>query len=271
MFINDNGVTISVPDGHSFTEEYRTRINQERYFRLISNYMISSGYVRRNIIDLGAWIGDNSIPWAMNLANGGGIVYSIDPSEYNCEYIGKVAEMNNISNIKIINHVISDGCKVVSTVDTDPRTDIYGGKMHHLTFSNDDSQEIRLNAVSLDYLYEGGEIGDIDYIHLDVEFMERLVIEGSVKVIERYQPIIAYEQHLDIDDYESLVKILNRRGYDVYIIDERFNNYRYDYRNLIALPSRIDSEQFKNEVESELKVVDLLKRIVLDKEDGVIL
>ena len=38
----------------------------------------------KNIIDLGAWIGDNSIPWAKNID---GIVYAIDPSKENCKYI----------------------------------------------------------------------------------------------------------------------------------------------------------------------------------------
>ena len=51
-----------------------------------------SGYLKRkiikgNIIDLGAWIGDNAIPWAKNINH---IVYAIDPSSQNIEFITKM-------------------------------------------------------------------------------------------------------------------------------------------------------------------------------------
>ena len=71
-------------------------------FNLVKNNIINKD---KNFIDLGAWIGDNSLPWAKLLKklNGNGIIYAIDPSEYNCNFIEKTANLNQLStNIKTI-------------------------------------------------------------------------------------------------------------------------------------------------------------------------
>jgi hypothetical protein len=53
---------------------FKKRDNHEVMFRRINTYLIKNKIIKNNIIDLGAWIGDNSIPWAKNID---GTVYAI--------------------------------------------------------------------------------------------------------------------------------------------------------------------------------------------------
>ena len=69
VFSNDNNVVIKVDKSLQFGEKYINRVNSEALFRKIINYMIQNNIINKdkNIIDLGAWIGDNTLPWAKNI------------------------------------------------------------------------------------------------------------------------------------------------------------------------------------------------------------
>ena len=84
IFTNDNNINIRLID-HPATSTFITRPNNESIFRKITTYLINNKFIHGNIIDSGAWIGDNSIPWAMNCSPN--IIYAIDPSPNNINFI----------------------------------------------------------------------------------------------------------------------------------------------------------------------------------------
>ena len=68
------------------------------------------------IIDIEAHIGDISISIALALKNIGRsdiIVYAIDPSKENCNFIEKMSLINSVSNIKILNYGFYDSEKIL--------------------------------------------------------------------------------------------------------------------------------------------------------------
>lgn len=227
IFTNDNDVSIKTIT-HDFTNDFRRRNNHEVLFRRINTYLIINNLIDGNIIDLGAWIGDNSIPWALN--NNKHKIYAIDPSPHNIEFIKQMMVENNISNITPLQYVISDKCELVST----------NGNINHCSFDKNDNGNTVLQSETLDHLYSEKVIDNISYIHLDVEGFEWNVINGAINVIERYKPIISYEQHLDIDDYNGLSHCLFNRGYDIYLVNEILPGCRTDCRNLFAIPCNMD-------------------------------
>jgi hypothetical protein len=83
---------------------------------------------------------------------------------------------------------------------------------------------------------------NIGYIHLDVEGMEYKVIEGSSKLIESCRPIISFEQHLEIDDYDIISSHLKSKDYRIFLIDEILPGCRHDCRNSFAFPNEIFNE-----------------------------
>jgi len=230
-FTNDDGVTILLIND-KITDMFKTRDNHEVIFRKINTYLIKNKIIKNNIIDLGAWIGDNSIPWAKNID---GIVYAIDPCHENCDFINKTCEVNQIKNVKTIQCAISNMNEVLTTNDDLFHCSfIYGNPL--LSGIN------KVNAVSLDFLYETKHIENIGYIHLDVEGMEYKVIEGSRNLIDNCRPIISFEQHLLIDNYDIILSYLKNKNYRVFLIDEILPGCRYDCRNSFAFPNEIFNE-----------------------------
>ena len=86
IFTNDDSINISLLN-HPFSDYLKVRDKHEVLFRRINTFLIKNKIIKNNIIDLGAWIGDNSIPWAKNID---GFVYAIDPSHDNCKFINLI-------------------------------------------------------------------------------------------------------------------------------------------------------------------------------------
>lgn len=141
--------------------------------------------------------------------------------------------MNDIKNIKVIQTAVSNKNEMLTT----------NNDLFHCTFmSNNEKITTGINsckAVSLDYLHETNEIDNIDFIHLDVESMEFSVIMGANCLIDKFRPIIAFEQHLDIDNYIESSKHITDKNFIVYVINEVLPGCRPDCRNFIAFPKEL--------------------------------
>jgi FkbM family methyltransferase len=272
-FSNDNGVAIQYHMNHRFAGLFGSRNEHEVMFRRISTYLINQGHIRGNIVDLGAWIGDNALPWAKSLLMAqnatserldtknigpNSVVYAIDPSPVNCQFIKDLASLNNIQNIRVIEKAISDKREVLCTNDD----------LTHCSFVSDEDSEQKctvrnqVNAWSLDDLYVAGEIADVAYIHLDVEGMENRVVAGATKLINTYKPIIAFEQHLEQDPFIELSAHIAEKGYVVYLINEVLPGCRPDCRNFIAFPSDRFDDAFVEAINTHLGQ-DVLERLLL--------
>ena len=267
-FSNDNGVAITYHMNHRFAGLFGSRNEHEVMFRRISTYLINQGHIRGNIVDLGAWIGDNALPWTKSLLMAqnatserldtknigpNSVVYAIDPSPDNCQFIKDLASLNNIQNIRVIEKAISDKREVLCTND----------HLTHCSFvSDEDSGRNQVNAWSLDDLYAAGEIADVAYIHLDVEGMENRVVAGATKLINTYKPIIAFEQHLEQDPFIELSAHIAEKGYVVYLINEVLPGCRPDCRNFIAFPSDRFDDAFVEAINAHLGQ-DVLERLLL--------
>jgi FkbM family methyltransferase len=226
IFTNDNHSEILLIE-HPLSKIFASRDNHEVLFRRIHTYLINTGIIKNNIIDLGAWIGDNKKPSAKRIEakiieaksieaksieaksidkksidkKSIETIYAMDPSPDNCEFIRQMCHKNQVSNVKVIQTAVSNCCETLSTNDD----------MYHCTFAADESGRNKVNAVSLDHLFLINEITNIGYIHLDVEGMEYKVLLGSKKIIETYKPIITFEQHLEIDNYNLILNYLEKK------------------------------------------------------------
>lgn len=116
------------------------------------------------VIDCGAHIGDGSIPLAhalKHLNREDIIIYAIDPSLYKCKFISKIAKLNNISNIRVLNYGLTDIntiCDVKYTSSTNSGANIWIKNTNGTQF------------VTLDYLVERNIIEEsIGVLHLDIE------------------------------------------------------------------------------------------------------
>lgn len=232
IFPNDSNTFLLIPkDPGGIWNAYKSRPFHESLFRNITSFMIKEKIIKGNIIDLGAWIGDNSGPWAQIQD---GTVYAIDPSEGNCNFIRQVAQLNDLDNLKVIQSAISDKDEIISTNDD----------LGHASFSQNDSGRNKMTSTSLDNLVSKGEIKDVGYIHLDVEGMEYMILKGSKELINKYRPIIVYEIHLqlDVDKNEAIKELLISSGYKIHLMNEVLPGCRPDCRNVLSIPKEREDE-----------------------------
>jgi FkbM family methyltransferase len=229
VFTNDYNVSVNVNKTiktieHPFTELFIKQHVCDVLFRRIVTYLIQEKFINGNIIDAGAWIGNNSIEWATNQNN---IVYAIDPCFANIDYITKLAKENDINNIQTQHNVLSDRNETLSTNDD----------KNNCHFMKNTTGKIKMTAVTIDHLYSKNHFDNISFIHLTVDGFEYNVIQGATNIIENFKPIIAFQQHLNKDNYKELCSVLYAKGYNVYLINEVIYDDRTDCRNFIAIPN----------------------------------
>jgi hypothetical protein len=152
-----------------------------------------------------------------------------------------MCELNKIKNVKIIQTAISDKKEDLFTND----------ELTQCSFvynSSGNEGKYKIEAVSLDYLYNNSVIENIGYIHLDVEGMEYKVLKGSENIIDTFRPIITFEQHLELDDYNIILTYLKNKKYNVFLVDEILPGCRSDCRNSFAFPNEIYNNDILNEI-----------------------
>ena len=119
----------------SFT--FFLRPNAEPLLRKVIFNLYNQKYInpKKSIIDIGCWIGDNSLVWAKFLIDDA-IVFAIDPSSENISFGKNLALKNNILNIKWVKAVCAD--KVGIALDFD-------GDLNHAQF--------KINDKSIRFIY----------------------------------------------------------------------------------------------------------------------
>lgn len=178
------------------------------------------------IIDVGAHIGDLAIPLALALSNIGRndiIVYAIDPSKEKCNFMKKMAYINSIENIRILNYGISDSEQIMGHDKIDLNSPIThtwfnyryeeinnltntGGQhwKKEIINENEGSEKTtyddeRTLFVTADSLFLKKKIGPVGIYHIDVEGHEIELLKGSKRLIDEFKPLIFIEAFVDID------------------------------------------------------------------------
>lgn len=167
-----------------------------------------------SIIDCGAHIGDGSIPIAHALIENGRsdiTVYAIDPSIYKCQFIEKIAKINNITNIKVINAGLSDNKKHMK-LNPDVNDHNSGASIwkDNFTIPVENTEFVTLDSL---------EIKNIQIIHLDVELHELQALNGSVNTLKSKPQYLSIECNTPEDTIQ---------------IDNFLSGYSYIYKYTLA-------------------------------------
>ena len=242
VYFKNEDCSVNIPESNLTRHEkytlnwYPKRDNHEVIFRLLIKYLYENNLINqeKNIIDLGAWIGDNVIPWAYRIT---GKVFAIDPSPENISYISKLCELNDVKNVIPIQKVISNIIEDVYAPET----------LIHTSF-NLKGGNIKLTTTTLDNLCDENILTDIEFLHLDVEGFEQKVLDGSTKLLEEFHPLIVWENDLNSDDYRGTIEFLNSFGYKTYLINDDMIGCRRDCTNFFSIPNRMNN--LSNSIES---------------------
>lgn len=230
IFENDMNTSVALDIMHPLFQEYAHRVHSEPLFRRIVSYLLNAiTKPDAMILDCGAWIGDNAIPWAKMFKDSQ--IVAFDPSPRNCQYIHYLAGINGLSNIRIYQVGLSDKDEVIST-DED---------LGHCSFTpGDDKKSNKIQAVALDSLFSNNILSNVLFIHMDVEGMEWNVLRGAERLLTTERPVVTYEIHVTTDKYiDDITAFFKRLDYKVFLINEELPGCLEDCRNCIALPVEI--------------------------------
>jgi len=247
-FINDNNVLVKIPTNLTEVHQklFHTRPNAEVKFRKLVEFLLRENVIdsTKNIIDCGAWIGDNAVPWSKNIT---GLVYAIDPSKENCNFILKLKEINEIKNLKILNFALSNTNEMLYS----------NGHINHCVYQSKTRTNVQKPPASikegsedgfkhctksyfLDFLLKEKIIDNITFIHLDAEGFEYGILKGANNLIQQFNPVIKYEVQLNLKDrngnleYLNIVNYLKKMNYTNFIINEIDPWMNPQTRNIIA-------------------------------------
>lgn len=249
-FIYEGDIEISLPK-ISFIE---TLLNRNKKPKRVLNYfsrpraevllrktifnLYKEGYISPNksIIDIGCWLGDNSLVWA-KLLDKEATVYAIDPSAENLSFGQDLAELNGIFNVSWEQAVCSDNSGIPLG---------FKGKLDHATFSESTTtNQNMIVSTTLDEIVGEGGRETIGLLHVDVEGMELKVLRGAEKIIDKSRPVITFEQHISQDDVGAVGSFLKEKNYNLFMINEVLPGCNLDCRNFIALDSHRGNPKIK--------------------------
>ena len=207
--------------------------------KIIPFFNNSQKYV---ILDVGAHIGSHSVIYSKSIPNCE--ILSFEPQSILYDILNKNIQDNNISNCTTYKNAV--GHKVMTTNLSKYVYDYHANNISEIKYNVDNT--INYGAIGLG---ENGEnvnmitidslnLKQCDYIKIDVEGAEVLVLMGAVNTINKFHPIIFFEENgLTINN--SMIKSMNIDfEYDTarnFLVQLGYNVTNVDFCNCIAIHS----------------------------------
>jgi FkbM family methyltransferase len=141
------------------------------------------------VLDVGAFIGSHTLAFS-KLVGRDGKVYSFEPRKEIYDILSKNLSINDLHNVTPLNIGLAEKEQFLNLRSLDINQAINFGGL--ALDANDNSQSSNTYQVSVSTI-DGLNTEKIDMIKLDVEGMERRVLDGAIKTILRDRPIIFCE------------------------------------------------------------------------------
>ena len=222
----------------------RTR---EPMLRALVNALYETAYLEREktLVDVGAFVGDNSLPWSANLVEPG-MVIAVDPSRGNMRFGREISALNGIGNIRWVSAV----CGAF-----DRQILVASGDIDHTSFANKSRSPFlpRKRSARLDSILPAQIRANVGLLHLDVEGMEEAVLRGAERLIEESRPTIIFESQGKDSQWRNINDLLLQERYEIFEINESAGA-NPDCKNYIAF-----------DVTRKLPDFDQLTRMVMSK------
>ena len=164
-----------------------------------SEVAMMRGFLREGstVIDVGANIGDLTLPLA-RIVGESGRVYAIESHPYNINILAANLALNGIRNTRSINAFVA----------TSDQADTGGdwGKFAYV------SEHWSTTFIALDSL----DLAACDLIKVDVDGKELDVLRSGEMQIERFRPVLYFENDVRDASQELLFYAMEKLGYDLY-------------------------------------------------------
>lgn len=145
----------------------------------------------RTFIDVGAHVGT----WTLNLAKHFERVFAFEPDPRGWEALKRNLQINNITNVEVIPKAVSNKSgRVRLNIFPNPSTNT----MMNLADCGRTDAPIgihEVDSISIDEFVAERNIHDLDFIKVDAEAAEMLIVEGALGTFMSQQPDFFIEMH----------------------------------------------------------------------------
>jgi FkbM family methyltransferase len=185
-----------------------------------------------------------------------GQVLSFEPGAGCFQALRRSLELNQLKNICLNNSALSDHTGTA--------------RLYHLlgqenAFSLAAAENVDFDEVpiaTLDDVVRMHQLTHVDFIKLDVEGAEELVLRGAREVLDRWQPVVLFEVNIDATHGMKLspdgaCRLLTESGYQLYALAENgelteTNRLPQQVGNLLALPAKLSTTPLAKSLDAEL-------------------
>jgi len=177
------------------------------------------------VIDIGAACGVFSLFAAGKTKN---TVFAFEPEPKNFELLNKNIQTNFLSNVKISNNAVSD--KVGTT-----KLFIYKRHEWHTIINNYSADIlgsfIEVPTVTLEHIIKSNKLNKIDFLKMDCEGAEGLILKSINADILKMIKKIAIEFHDDKSEmkHDEISSLMKKAGFDVKLSRNKNSAYGYIY------------------------------------------
>ena len=193
---------------------------------------------------------------AARLVGPSGQVFSFEPGAACFHALQQSLRLNRFKNIHLNHCALSDHCGTAR---------LYHLRGQENAFSLAVAENVDYDEVSLTILDDVArlhELTRVDFIKLDVEGAEELVLRGAKEVLDRWQPVVLFEVNLDATrgmklSPDGACRVLTDLGYQLYELESNGELTKTDrlpqhVGNLVALPARLSAAPSAKSVDAEL-------------------
>jgi FkbM family methyltransferase len=167
---------------------------------------------------VGANIGSHSIALS-NIFKNKIIIRAFEAQSNIYQMFNRSIKINNLNNIKVYHNAVSDKNDEIIRIDLPDysKYNNFGGLELFKPFQNSDNADMQKSGIFEDVKTIKLDIFDeeVDFIKIDVEGMESLVLKGSNNLIVNHRPILFME--LLKSKLEDVTKFFKDKNYNIYI------------------------------------------------------
>lgn len=169
------------------------------------------------IIDIGGHIGLNAVFFSKLAYQGH--VYVFEPAPNTMQVLKNTAKLNSLTNITFVPMMVTNkkGAEAFY-INNSSIADNANSAIKHRTDKN--LKLIEVFSTTIDLFIEDQKIHHVDFVKIDAEGAEELVLRGATKLLARDKPRMTLGLHpapivLNGDSLESIYNILTENNYNI--------------------------------------------------------
>jgi len=164
------------------------------------------------VVDVGAHIGCFTVK-ASRTVGASGLVVSVEPEPENYRMLLTNISLNSLGNVTPLRVALADRRGVARLF----KSDDYIG---HSIVAQPTGDFVPVPVTTLDELLRELNVGKVDFIKIDAEGAEALILKGAMKTIIEHRPALAIATYHYTGETAEVANILKRLNFKVAILED---------------------------------------------------